>query len=156
MFPFFLLETDIKGYKNDIDIILNDRENSYYYSNVSLIELKWQYIKLEKSKDRTELQSKFNRFHNIVIKDKRLTMINHISGNINLISDYIRNEGHTDYFDSLISASSLWCCDLLITEDDALKKVTTKVNKTFKINNYFNIFNWEKLRAKLLSENNDK
>ncbi len=36
---------------------------------------------------------------------------------ITRISDTLRNNGHQDYFDTLIAATALWSCDGIVTED---------------------------------------
>jgi len=98
------IRTNIKGYNNDIHIILDDSDNSYFYSDLSLIELKWQYIKLERTDNQHDLQSKFSRIQNILLKDKRLNIVNHYNTDVNKIYDQIRNIGHSDYFDTVIAA----------------------------------------------------
>ena len=150
LLPIFRIEPNIKGYKDGIDLILNDKENGYYYSSLSLIEIKWKFIKLEKTKVKTDMQNNFNHFQNILLKDKRFELIHHANTNINMISDEIRNLGHKDYFDSLLGASSIWHCDIFVTEDTELKEKMNEVNKKGKYNREFIIYNWRELKKNIL------
>lgn len=151
LLPIFRIAPDIKGYKDEMELILNDSKNSYYYSSLSLIEIKWKFIKLEKIEERLEIQGKYNQFQNILLRDNRFEIIHHPHTNINVISDEIRNLGHKDYIDTIIGASSIWFSDILITEDKNLKEKVIDVNENGKYNNHFEIFNWRELKNIVLN-----
>lgn len=143
------MEPDIKGYKNDIKLILEDKINSYHYSNVSLIEIKWKFMKLEKINDKMDLQEKFDKFQNVLLKDKRFSIIYQTQTNINQISDKLRNLNHSDYFDTIIGASSIWFTDLFITEDIELKTKLLDLNSNEGYNKEYLILNWRDYKMRI-------
>lgn len=143
------MEPDIKGYKNDIKLILEDKINSYHYSNVSLIEIKWKFMKLEKINDKMDLQEKFDKFQNVLLKDKRFSIIYQTQTNINRISDKLRKLNHSDYFDTIIGASSIWFTDLFITEDIKLKSKLLDLNSIEGYNKAYLILNWRDYKMRI-------
>lgn len=143
------MEPDIKGYKNDIKLILEDKINSYHYSNVSLIEIKWKFMKLEKINDKMDLQEKFDKFQNVLLKDKRFSIIYQTQTNINQISDKLRNLNQSDYFDTIIGASSIWFTDLFITEDIKLKTKLLDLNSNEEYNKEYLILNWRDYKMRI-------
>jgi hypothetical protein len=122
----------------------------YFYSSISLIELKWLYIKLEKNiqSDQAILQKEFNRFQNILLHDKRFLITHPYNSDINLISDSLRNQGHTDYFDTLIAGSALWYCDAFMTEDQILRNNINRIQEDYSINTNFEIYSWKEFMSK--------
>ena len=75
--------------------------------------------------------------------------MNHHNTDVHKISDQIRNIGHSDYFDAVIAACSLWYCDALITEDTDLKRRINIVNKDHNYSDHFEVLNWRELKVQL-------
>ncbi|MCH8908708.1 MAG: hypothetical protein IH840_16605 [Candidatus Heimdallarchaeota archaeon] len=126
--------------------------NSYFYSSVSLIELKWLFIKLEKGKSHKDIeiiQDRFKRSINVLLNDNRFTKLEFTNIEIYRISDEIRNFGLRDYFDSIIAATSLWRCEVLLTQDKWLLNNVGKINKVAKINLKFRVLSWKQYRNQL-------
>ncbi len=143
LFPLFRLESEIDIIEKEFPRILDDFSNTYFYSIVSLIEIKWQYIKLEKqNKDEQYIEvirENYTRYLDGFLKDDFFTEVAYPDVIINRISDTIRSEGHRDLFDTVITASAIWFGDYFITEDKWLLNNIPAINKKFNYNNNFQV-----------------
>ncbi len=110
--------------------ILHQNRFAFYFSPVSIIEIKWQVIKLIKEGlNADSLQQQFSQALTSLKEDDWYNVVDFLDAKINDLSYELRKLGHNDYFDTIIAGSALWESEKLITEDKPLKLL---------IHDYFN------------------
>ncbi len=123
LMPLFGLSNDIPGFGDQFLAVLTKGSLTFLYSPVSMIEIKWQVLKLEKT---SPVIDKYERFFSRGLtsmkNDPRFQVVDFIDASINDVSVELRKLGHNDYFDTIIASSALWHAEVLVTEDDPLKK----------------------------------
>jgi PIN domain nuclease of toxin-antitoxin system len=120
--PLFGLEPPITNLKKQFLELLRQKRFIFYYSPVSIIEIKWQMIKLSRSGyDGDLLEQKFSQALTSLKEDTRYRAVDFLDAKLNDLSYELRKLGHNDYFDTIIASSALWESEKLITEDNPLK-----------------------------------
>jgi PIN domain nuclease of toxin-antitoxin system len=123
LMPLFGLSNDMPGFDDQFLAVLKKGSITFFYSPVSIIEIKWQVIKLEKTSPGVDAYERmFSRGLTSMKNDPRFQVVDLIDASINDVSVELRKLGHNDYFDTIIASSALWHADVLVTEDDPLKK----------------------------------
>jgi hypothetical protein len=144
--PLFGLDPLITDLQTQILDILQSGHNIFNYSPVSIIEIKWQVIKLIKEGyDGESLEKQFSQALVSLKEDDRYNLIGFLEARINDLSFELRKLGHTDYFDTVIASSALWESQKFLTEDEPLKLV---IQEYFKRNSdtplkIVEILSWE-------------
>lgn len=153
LMPLFGLESLIKGLNNQILEILQLDKVVFTYSPVSIIEIKWQVIKLSKAGINEEvLEKKFSQALTSLKEDKRYNVINFLDAKINDLSFELRKLGHDDYFDTIIASSALWESKNFVTEDEPLKLIIQEYFNTYKETHVdtIEIFSWEEFYSSIV------
>ncbi len=124
LMPLFGLEPSIPNLKKEFLEILEMNGFTFRFSVVSIIEIKWQVIKLIRlGANAEELEKKFSQALISLKEDERYNQTDLLDSKINDFSFEFRKLGHEDYFDTVIASSALWESEIFITEDDPLKEV---------------------------------
>ncbi|NMC07531.1 MAG: hypothetical protein GYA24_20120 [Candidatus Lokiarchaeota archaeon] len=124
LMPLFGLSNDIPGFEVQFLALLKKGSITFLYSPVSVIEIKWQVIKLEKTSNEVDTCEKlFSRGLTSLKNDRRFKAVDFIDASINDVSVELHKLGHADYFDTIIAGSALWHAEVLVTEDDPLRKI---------------------------------
>jgi PIN domain nuclease of toxin-antitoxin system len=147
--PLFNLETSIPNLEKDFMKLLKTNSYQFSFSSVSIIEMKWIIIQLEKEgKDREELEKQFSESIGALRNDNRFNEISILDPVINDISYELTKLGHKDYFDTVIASSALWQADLFLTLDKELeRKINLLIEKrTFSMLSAIPILNWFKFK----------
>ncbi|MEX2684125.1 MAG: hypothetical protein Q6373_021325 [Candidatus Sigynarchaeota archaeon] len=123
LLPLFGLSNDMPGFDDQFLAVLTKGSTLFLYSPMSIIEIKWQVIKLEKTSPVVDKYEKlFSRGLISLKNDSRFQVVDFIDASINDVSVELRKLGHHDYFDTIIASSALCHAKVLVTEDDPLKK----------------------------------
>ncbi len=126
LMPLFGLEPSIPNLKREFLEILEANDFTFRFSVVSIIEIKWQVIKLIRlGTDAEKLEKKFSQALISLKEDERYKPSDLIDSKINDLSFELRKLGHEDYFDTVIASSALWESEIFITEDNPLKEIIT-------------------------------
>lgn len=124
LMPLFGLDPLITDLQTQILDTLRSGQTIFNYSPVSIIEIKWQVVKLIKEgHDGELLEKKFSQALISLKEDDRYNLIGFLEARINDLSFELRKLGHTDYFDTVIASSALWESQKFLTEDEPLKLV---------------------------------
>jgi hypothetical protein len=124
LMPLFGLSNDLPGFDEQFLALLKKESITFLYSPVSIIEIKWQVIKLGKTSPMVDTHERlFSRGLTSMKNDPRFQVIDFIDASINDVSVELQKLGQNDYFDTIIASSALWYAEVLITEDDPLKKI---------------------------------
>lgn len=124
LMPLFGIEPSIPNLKREFLEVLKANDFKFSFSVVSIIEIKWQVMKLIRlGTDAEKLEKKFSQALISLKEDERYQSIELIDSKINDLSFEFRKLGHKDYFDTVIASSALWETEILITEDNSLKEV---------------------------------
>ncbi|HMF31664.1 MAG TPA: hypothetical protein VKK79_09630 [Candidatus Lokiarchaeia archaeon] len=133
--PIFGLDTSIENLGEQIQEILGSKQYLFQFSPISIIEIKWQIIKLEKkTSNLNAMEVHFSHALSSLRDDTRFYSVDFLDANINDISHELRKIGHKDYFDTVIASSALWNADLFITEDEPLVKIVQSFLSDHQIN----------------------
>jgi len=123
LMPFFGLDTTIKDLEKQLNETLEIQGLTYFFSPVSIIEIKWQIIKLEKSGiNRDQFEEAFSNAVAMLKFDNMFRSVNLEEPTINDISYELQKLEHNDYFDTVIGASAMLTSDTFITQDEKLTK----------------------------------
>lgn len=153
LMPLFGLESLIEGLNNQILEILQLDQVVFNYSPVSIIEIKWQVIKLSKSGiDEEVLEKKFSQALTSLKEDKRYNAIDILDAKINDLSFELRKLGHDDYFDTIIASSALWESKKFVTEDEPLKLIIQEYFNTYKETHVdmIELLSWEEFYSSMV------
>ena len=121
--PIFNLETSIPNLENELMKLLETNDYLFSFSSVSIIEIKWIIIQLEKKgENRDELEKQFSESVGALRNDNRFKEITILDPLINDVSYELTKLGHKDYFDTVIASSALWQADLFLTVDKELER----------------------------------
>ncbi|MHA1847288.1 MAG: hypothetical protein ACTSXU_06560 [Promethearchaeota archaeon] len=124
LMPFFGLDVSIDKLYEQLSQVIRNANYHFLYSPVSIIEIKWQVIKLGRSGcDIDELELRFSQAITSLKSNSQWELVDFVDASINDLSFELRKLGHDDYFDTIIASTALWKADLLVTEDGPLKKV---------------------------------
>jgi len=122
--PLFGLEPSIAHLREQFLELLTQDRFVFNYSPVSIIEIKWQVMRLIGSGYNGDLlEQKFSQALTSLKEDDRYNIVDFLDARINDVSYELRKLGHSDYFDTIIASSALWESDKLITEDNPLKLI---------------------------------
>lgn len=125
LMPLFGFGTSIQDLDAQFREGLVSNRFLFLFSPVSIIEIKWQVIKLSRKNANTDaVEHRFSRTLSSLKDDARFSPVNFLDANINDISFELRKLGHSDYFDIIIASSALWEASIFVTEDDPLKYIT--------------------------------
>ena len=151
--PVFGLESLNRELNEQILEILKSNQITFNYSPVSIIEIKWQVIKLSKSEiDEDLLEKNFSQALTSLKEDHRYNAIDFLDAKINDLSYELRKLGHEDYFDTIIASSALWEANKFITENEPLKQIIKnyfKINKEIYVN-MVELLSWEEFYSSMV------
>lgn len=152
--PLFGLETSTNLLKEDLLKYFSNKDYTFYYQMVSIIEIKWIIIKRARNDEdlRDNLEIAFSDALRFLENTENIIAYPFDSDVINDISFELERYGHLDYFDNLILASAILSTDLLISEDDKFSKLLEKQKKSKSVfyNSDLRVFTWDNfIKAKL-------
>lgn len=152
--PLFGLETSTNRLKEDLLKYFSNKDYTFYYQMVSIIEIKWIIIKRARNDEnlRDNLEIAFSDALRFLENTENIIAYPFDSDVINDISFELERYGHLDYFDNLILASAILSTDLLISEDDKFSKLLEKQKKSKSVfyNSDLRVFTWDNfIKAKL-------
>lgn len=152
--PLFGLETSTNLLKEDLLKYFSNKDYTFYYQMVSIIEIKWIIIKRARNDEdlRDNLEIAFSDAIRFLENTENIIAYPFDSDVINDISFELERYGHLDYFDNLILASAILSTDLLISEDDKFSKLLEKQKKSKSVfyNSDLRVFTWDNfIKAKL-------
>ncbi len=137
LMPFFNLETDLDNLNEQYLTMLEKANYTYTYSPVSIIEIKWVLLRLERAGyNRDTLEKQFSESLLALNHNESFKQINFVDSMINNVSYELMKMGHRDLFDTIIASSALWEADVFLTEDDDLKK---RIQTLLNLNTYFEL-----------------
>lgn len=154
LMPLFGLETSTNRLKEDLLKYFSNKDYTFYYQMVSIIEIKWIIIKRARNDEdlRDNLEIAFSDALRFLENTENIIAYPFDSDVINDISFELERYGHLDYFDNLILASAILSTDLLISEDDKFSKLLEKQKKSKSVfyNSDLRVFTWDNfIKAKL-------
>lgn len=152
--PLFGLETSTNRLKEDLLKYFSNKDYTFYYQMVSIIEIKWIIIKRARNDEdlRDNLEIAFSDALRFLENTENIIAYPFDSDVINDISFELERYGHLDYFDNLILASAILSTDLLISEDDKFSKLLEKQKRSKSVfyNSELRVFTWDNfIKAKL-------
>ncbi len=151
LMPLFKLETEIPNLKEELGTILSSGKVKFYFSPVSIIEIKWQLIKAGRSNvsEQKTLELAFSKaLDSIKRESKKYEKISYIDSQINDISYQLMSLGHKDYFDAIIGATAIRDALTLISLDEDLKKVMKIFLSKSLLYKDIEILNWSEFKYK--------
>ena len=127
LMPLFQLDITIEGFEEEFHEIFQSGRFYFLFSPVSILEIKWQIIKLSKSGHSIdELEKASSRALRTIQKTEQFKLVNFVDEAINSVSFELRKQGHNDLFDTIILGSALSTAAIFVTEDEPLRKVLKK------------------------------
>lgn len=145
--PLFGLETSTNLLKEDLIKYFSNKDYTFYYQMVSIMEIKWLIIKRARNDEdlRDNLEIAFSDALRFLENTENIIAYPFDSDVINDISFELERYGHLDYFDNLILASAILSSDLLISEYDKFSKLLEKQKKSKSVfyNSDLLVYTWD-------------
>lgn len=154
LMPLFKIETEIPNLKEELDDILSSGNVKFYFSPVSVIEIKWQVIKAGKSdlSEQKALEQAFSKaLDSIKRNSEKYEKVSFLDSQINDISYQLMSLGHKDYFDTIIGASAIRDAITLISLDEDLKKVIKNFLSKSMLYTDIEVLNWNEFKYEFKS-----
>ncbi len=144
--PIFSLDIGIPKIEKEIAALLDNNQITLLFSPVSLIEIKWEILRQIKRSDNVE---EFHRNYQdglrVLATDKNAIEVPLTDFAVDDITIALRNQGHKDYFDTVIGAKAILYANYLLTMDEGLiRQIKLYYNKnTIANENQILMGNWK-------------